>query len=124
MKKFKIKLGEEELELISSALELYARVGLLQFDKLTINTSFQKTVWDRNVGQEFYDESNRLKEVFGLSKTAHYSIFSEKVGDDCRIAFDIHQRISHKLNSERRDADICEIAEIKQPFFKINLDRK
>jgi len=133
-KKHIIELGFEELCLIESALELYGRVGMLQFDTLTLCNSLVKQIWDRNLQREFDEKSKELKSLFGFAPNAYPGIFNKEfVGDDCRIATHIYQQIRHQRYLDRVSsgeqsqrhytvdeypADICSIAGISEPNFK------
>ena len=132
MENYTIELGKEELQLISRALDLYSRVGLLQFDKLTDCLSLQKLVWERGVQEEFDAQSKELKNLLGYPSNANPGIFNTKyVRDDVRISANMHQTIRHKfwLDTDKRNrfeytvdaypADICKIANIEEPNFKI-----
>jgi hypothetical protein len=102
MKKYTIELGFDELCLIERALELYGRVGLLQFDKLTLCNSLQKLVWDRELSQEFQSRTDEVKSLFGYPSNANPGIFNKEiVGDDCRIAIHIYQQLRHQRYLDR-----------------------
>jgi hypothetical protein len=132
----KIELNFEELCLVERALELYGRVGMYQFDYLTLNNSLQKQIWDKDISQEFRDKADELKALFGYSKNANPGILNEEeVGDDCRLAIHIYQEIRHqryldrvKINPveeaahhgvDKYPADICQLAGMTLPNFKI-----
>lgn len=131
MKNYTIEVGKNELQLISRALDLYSRVGLLQFDKLTGCLSLQELVWERGVQEKFDAQSKELKNLLGYPSNANPGIFNTKVGDDVRISANIHQTIRHKfwLDADKKDrfnhtvdaypANICKIANIEEPNFKI-----
>lgn len=132
MENYTIEVGKDELQLISRALDLYSRVGLLQFDKLTDCLSLQELVWKKDIQEEFDAQSKELKNLFGYTPNASPGIFHTKdVGDDVRISANMHQTIRHKfwLDADKKDrfnhtvdaypADICKIANIEEPIFKI-----
>ena len=132
MNKHTIHLSTPELLLIERALDIYSRIGLLQFENLTSCNSLQSLIWKENKMDEFRNAAHQLKAVFGYSPNAFPGIFNTNiVGDDCRIAAHIHQQIRHhrwKLDTSpdkslftvnAYPADICQIAEIPIPDFKI-----
>ena len=136
MNKHTIELGFEELCLIERALEMYGRMGMLQFDYLTLCNSLHKLIWDRKKADEFRKKADELKAVFNYPSNANPGILNtEIVGDDCRIAIDMYQTIRHqryldryKENPEEESkhysvdqspADICQLAGMKTPDFKI-----
>jgi hypothetical protein len=134
-KKYTIELGFDELCLIERALELYGRVGLLQFEHLTLCNSLQKLVWDRELSQEFKSRTDEVKSLFGYQSNANPGIFNKEiVGDDCRIAIHIYQQLRHQRYLDRRksgeqtkdhysvdeySADTCQIAGMRTPNFAI-----
>jgi hypothetical protein len=133
--KYTIELGFEEFCLIERALELYGRVGMLQFDNLTLCDSLVRQILDRNLQREFDEKSKELKALFGYASNAYPGIFNKEfVGDDCRIASHIYQQLRHQRYLDRLasgeqtkkhytvdeyPADICQIAGIELPDFKI-----
>lgn len=134
-KKYTIELGFEELCLIERALELYGRIGMLQFDNLTLCYSLLKQVWDKDIQNEFEEKSKELKALFGYESNAYPGIFNKEfVGDDCRIASHIYQILRHQRYLDRvasgeqtekyftineYPADTCQIASMKLPDFEI-----
>jgi hypothetical protein len=133
--KYTIEIGFEELCLIERALELYGRVGMLQFDCLTICNSLQKLIWDKEVSEEFRNQSDMLKSIFDYSKNANPGILNKEiVGDDCRNALHMYQQLRHKryldrlkqnpdedkhIGVDKYPSDVCNLAGMKLPNFKI-----
>jgi hypothetical protein len=132
----KIELNFEELCLVERALELYGRIGMYQFEYLTLNNSLQKQIWDKDISEEFRDKADELKALFGYSKNANPGILNkEEVSDDCRLAIHIYQQIRHqryldrvKINPQEEaenhgvykyPADTCQLAGMPLPNFKI-----
>lgn len=134
-KKITIECGFEEVCLIERALELYSRVGILQFEYLTICTSLQKLVWGKEV--DFDTQARLLKIPLGYEPNSNPGIFNTKdVHDDVRIAADLYQQIRHERFNDRvrsgeqkilthsvdeHPADICKIADIDLPNFKVEI---
>lgn len=133
--KLKIECSKDELLLIERALELYGRVGMLQFDYLTLNNGLQKKIWDKDLTESFRNITDDLKSLFGYSKNSNPGIFNtDFVGDDSRIALHLYQQIRHERYKYRvktgeqtenyhtvdeYSADICQLANIDVPNFKI-----
>jgi hypothetical protein len=133
--KYTIELEFDELCLIERALELYGRVGMLQFDYLTLCNSLQKLIWDKKLSEEFRNKADDLKAVFGFSKNSNPGIFNKEfVSDDCRTAIHIYQQLRHQryLDRLKKDpsesnhggvyqypADTCQLAGMNTPKFKI-----
>ena len=135
-KKITVELGFEEACLIERALELYTRVGLFQFDNLTLCTSLQAKVWKDDLSTNFRDRADDLKSVFNYSPPSYPSIYNtQDVKDDVRIACHMYQQFRHERYKDRvksgeqiekhytvdeTPADICDIAGIKRPECEIN----
>jgi hypothetical protein len=134
----KIELDFEELCLVERALELYGRIGMYQFEYLTLNNSLQKQIWDKDISQEFRDKADELKALFGYPKNANPGILNkEEVSDDCRIAIHIYQQIRHqryldraKINPQEEaenhgvykyPANTCQLADMSLPNFIIKI---
>lgn len=137
MDKFTIELGEKELRLISNALDIYSRLALGQFEIIDQVSSLQEEIW-KNKDLDW----SKMKEVTDNIKTtiwpeltpnSYWGIFNrEHVHDDARIAGDLHQQIRHHFYLQDTDpdkpkytvdaypSDICKIAGLKSPEFKIN----
>lgn len=131
---YKIELGEKELRLISQALDLYSRLGLFQFEKLDDHTDIQKFIWDKDLQQEFEWKITPLKALFGYPINGSRGIFNKEVSDTSKIMCDMHQTIRHELWKNQEDrlqfvtsahpADICRIAKIDLPKFKVEKNDK
>jgi len=136
-KKVIIECGFEEACLIERALDLYSRVGLLQFDKLDMCHSLQKLIHEKDAQDMFDAVSDKLKSVFGYSPNSYPGIFNRKdVQNDVRLAADLHQNIRHerfnhrmvtgeqtKLNwtTDESKPDICKIAGMDKPDFEVSI---
>lgn len=138
-KKITINCSEQELRLIEKALELYTRVGLLQFEKLTECSSLQKLIWDKDLVDKFEKSLKEVKALFGYTLNSSPGIFNiSLVKDDVRIAADMIQSCRHarylndkkeegdnpifKLTNASSPADICKIAKIPEPEFEITIE--
>lgn len=136
MKIITIECSEKEAHLIERALELYGRVGMLQFEYLTLCSSLQNLIWTTDLAAEFRNKVDELKSIFGYTSNSNPGIFnSDIVSDDCRIASHMYQQLRHerylqrlKENPEEESkhygvdshpADICQIAGIDTPKFII-----
>ena len=137
-KKITIEVGFEEACLIERALELYSRVGLLQFEYLTGCASLQKLIWDKDISDEFRKKADELKAVFGHPANCNPGIFNTKeVSDDARVAAHLYQQLRHERYKDRvatgeqigrhhtvdeYPADICQIGGMKIPNCKIKFE--
>lgn len=133
--KIQIECSENEARLISSALELYSRVGILQFEYLTECSSLQNLIWKDEtykLQENFRRKADAMKGLFGYTPNSNPGIFNTTdVEDDVRIAAHLHQQIRHefwKLTGKPQHtvsaypADICNIADIPIPDFEIKIE--
>lgn len=135
-KKVTLELGLDELLHIERALDLYTRIGLFQFDKLDMCTSFDKYI--KNGYKEVYkNQTENIKGSIGFGCDSYPSIFNKDiVGDDVRIVADMLQTIRHSryLNrietkeqtnrhytNDEYEADVCRISGIKKPIIDIKI---
>lgn len=139
-KKIKIECSFDEMVIIERALELYGRIGMLQFNNLTLCNSLQSLIWNKKLSQEFKEKADDLKSVFGYPSYGNPGIFNtEEVGDDCRTAIHIYQQLRHERYKDRiasgdqdkrhytvdeYPADICQIAGMNTPNFKITIENE
>lgn len=106
---------EDQLSLISRALDLYSRIGIGQLDKLLDHPTFVNerklyckdangnTDWVKN--SDLKEETERrlvhARELLlpndHLPLNASLGIHSPNVDESCRVAFDIHQVIRHEF---------------------------
>ena len=137
-KKITIECGFEEAVLIEKALDLYSRVGILQFEYLTGCNSLQKLIWDKDVSDQFRKKADEMKAIFGHPANGNPGIFNtEEVDDDVRVAAHLYQQFRHERYKDRvatgeqigrhhtvdeYPADICDIAGIKIPNCKIEIE--
>ena len=139
MKKITIECSEKEAHLIEKALELYGRVGMLQFEYLTLCSSLRNLIWTTDLAAEFRNKADELKSIFGYTSHSNPGILnSDIVSDDCRIASHMYQQLRHERYLQRlkenpeeefkhygvdsHPADICQIAGIDTPKFIIKTE--
>lgn len=109
----KIELSDEQLQLVSKALEFYARIGIGQFKEVLNHPTFDSAVERQcKEGEEIdYGKYHRIREEasvdlasslrkltnsnFGINSC--YGIRSEKVDESCREAFYIYEEIRHEF---------------------------
>lgn len=132
--KIQIECSEKELYLINRALEVYGRIGLLQFEYMDMVDSLNTLISNKNINQQFDEKARELKSLFGYPQNAGPGVFNtDKVSDDVREALNIHQIIRNELwkQQEKRSqytvdaypADICRIANMKEPDFKLKIEK-
>lgn len=98
-KTYTITLNEEQLKLVSRICDIVSRLQCCQFERLTDLVEPSQFVDDPNFKRlhKVQKELNLLKIYFGLSPSASYGIYSEKVNTSARTLWDIHQVIRHYL---------------------------
>lgn len=137
MNKITIECSQDEAFLIERALDMYSRIGILQFEYLTMCSSLQKLIWNKKLHWKFELAANNMKAVFDYHPNSHAGIFNtEDVQDDVRTAAHLYQIMRHERYLHRKatgeqledsytvdeyPADICNIAKIKIPNFKMTI---
>ena len=96
MSKYTITLEKQQLDIITKALDFYARIQLGQVSQLT--NPYLIPLPDA----DYSDVDNKLIELKKimfpeLPEKSYYSIKSKKIADPVRQAVDIMEVISHKL---------------------------
>lgn len=102
VKEGSFEITEDEPAMLLYALEHYARIGLGQFHHLDFLMSY--------LGFEFddYEEKERvlqeIKSVFfpDFSYNASHGIFSDKVSEKAKVAWDIYQVMRYSLDIYRK----------------------
>lgn len=94
--KYQIICDENTLALLSSACDLISRIHMCQFDHIVDFISIED---DGNFSKyhELRDKLDDLKKHWGLPKNAYYSIYSDKISDDARSYWDMHQVMRNRL---------------------------
>lgn len=90
MGKYILELSQNQAEALSRACELYARLGLGQFHKLEELTGGK-------VLSQAAEDAVRSDIFPKLPKGQSYSIRSKEVSEECRILWDTHQVLRHRL---------------------------
>jgi hypothetical protein len=95
-RRYVLELSERQAQALSQAAELYARLGMGQFDQL------DRFFWKP---QESLDQArahlDALRMIKNGSLNAHPGIYSPDVDDDCRVLYGLHQVIRHRLAWDR-----------------------
>lgn len=93
-------MDRERAILLMRACEVIARIGMQQFKDMVelLNPGVR---WDEAIGIE-----NWLKAKFGeLSPKAFHSMHSDKVPEECQIAWDAYQHIRREISWYDRGKD-------------------
>lgn len=100
MKKYRFDLDEKQAELLVQALDLATRLHLGQTN---IVGEYLQGCATRNVDHEVVDAAlGRLRqEFFGFTRNESFGILSEKISDDARVMWDMHQVLRHRLSWDR-----------------------
>lgn len=95
-RRYVLELSERQAQVLSQAAELYARLGMGQFDKL--DRFFWKPQKSLDQARTYLDALRMIKNG---SVNAHPSLRSAEVDDDYRVLYDLHQVIRHRLAWDR-----------------------
>jgi hypothetical protein len=101
MKSFKLTLNEKQAHVVRAALDLYARVGIGQFEEVL-------QVYDPAAKMDI-ELRNHIRAGLVLAKAeaghpanGSYGIVNPLVDDDFRVAYDVQQVIRHTLARDRK----------------------
>lgn len=98
-RRYQVELSEEQVELISKACEMVARIHMGQLDMVA------DVVTARTPTERFIELKDRLLEIepliTGMHKHAYYGIRSDQIEDKARQAFDLYQTFRHRMAWDR-----------------------
>lgn len=122
MKTHTLKVTDEQLSIIQSALDMYSRIGIGQFDVILKHPTFEthlRNIFDKDYGlvheaegranMLLYRARNVLTNDHSYGSNGSWGIFNENVDYSCRMAFDIIQVIRHerwKLDEKRSNITV------------------
>lgn len=93
MKIYTLKLNKNQIVSIMKNLELISRIHMGQFSEIRTIIGNDKLSYEKSIKIE-----SILKEMFYPGLDGHYSIRSENINDDARIAWDISKTIRHAIS--------------------------
>ena len=110
MSKYNLTITEEQARTLISALDLYSRIGMGQFEEVemiyrydsrkSVNYDGEETVeYD---GDKFRELLKECKKLLGHHSNGSYGIYSHQVPDSFRVAWDLKKVIRHRLAWDRR----------------------
>ena len=91
--KYTLTISPEHAQLLVRALDLFSRIGMGQFEK--ISSVYRTLTIDQKTN--LYNKLLEIKEIVGLPYNDHHGIHSPDIKDDFRQAFDMLQVIRHRL---------------------------
>lgn len=101
MKKYQVTLTQEQLDVLTNALDLYVRVGLGKFEEVL-------EVYDPNrdlpEGARAY--MGVVKAFAGHPEHGNYGIHNEAVREEFRMAFDMKQTILHRIAWDKNPSTV------------------
>lgn len=99
MKKYKLTLTEKQAEVVIKALDLYTRMGLGQLERVLEVAALEGQQWEGPTDYETAESAmvTLKKALTGFALNASYGIYSEKVRDTFRVAYDIMQVLRHSV---------------------------
>lgn len=103
---YTVNLTKEQLEVILVAVEMYSRIGQMQYGAaLTLHPDVQSNIINskHNLATfpDFMDKVNDCKAIFYMPPNHNHGITSPNIHDTNRIAFDIQQCIQHRLSWDK-----------------------
>jgi hypothetical protein len=100
--KYVLHLTEKQAQVIVNALDLYSRIGMGQLKEvahiLRLNPNSSDNTSD--ILNDIYNELIDLSKLW-IGGSGYYGIFSDKISDVFRTAWDIQQVIRHRLAWDR-----------------------
>jgi thiamine pyrophosphokinase len=113
----KLEVTEDQLHLIQDALDLYSRIGIMQFDRILEHPTIEKYIVDKHSEGDEGDKQMDWKDIHKerdlakktlddlkydltngyLLSGGNMGIFNKKVDESCRVAFDLQQVIRHEF---------------------------
>lgn len=97
-RRYVLELSEGQARLVSRAVELYARLGMGQFDMLDSFFPVEAKIRGRERVRPLLQELVVIKN--GAPHT-YPGIHSNEIGDDYRVLYDLHKVIRHRLAWDR-----------------------
>lgn len=111
-----LEVTEEQLSVIQSALDLYSRVGVGQFDRIVEHTTFENYLYKKFnkdftyinlIEDKAKDLLHQARDILyqdnSIGQNGSWGIYSENVDESCRIAFDLQQVIRHEKWKRKPD---------------------
>ena len=99
-----ITCSDEHMQLMSKALEFYARMGIGQLEELEWFLGMEATgvldTWDREATKGMLNAIKR--DAFGHPPNGSFGIHNEKVDDNFRKGWDIHKVLQNTLALKRK----------------------
>ena len=112
----KLTLTDEQLRLIQTALDLYSRIGIGQFEHILDHPTFisqlytKCTIKDEQINLVDYTLYHELRDIakvdlarirnslcdLTVGTNGSYGIYSKEVDESCRVAYDLVQAIRHE----------------------------
>jgi len=117
--KYKLTLTEKQMRIITSALDIVARIDNCQFDMVISSSS---EYWKRKVDQDKYKEGlDKISEAFGL-RDRYDNLGLSNCSIRARDAYSMHVDMRHQLwkDNEEKDrvsvcSDNCKAFEYEEP---------
>ncbi len=105
-KTYTLTLNERQAEVVAAALDLYARIGIGQFEEIVsiyegAQMGLGKTTdaGKLHAAKRFVEDAKH--ELTGFPANASHGIMSDKVNDTFRVAYDIGKVLRHRLAWDR-----------------------
>jgi hypothetical protein len=101
MKNYTLNLNERQAQVVAAALDLYARIGIGQFEEV-LQVYDPGAKLDIKTRGRIGSGLRIAKEEAGNPANGSHSIVNPVVEDQFRVAYDVRQVIRHKLALDRK----------------------
>lgn len=106
---YELKLNAYQMRVVANALDLYARIGILQLEAV-VNLFRTDDRLDVKEIKEFEKLVNTVKQsVFKISPNACHGISHPDVDEVYRVALDINMAMEHQLWKDKSDSAIFSV---------------
>lgn len=109
---YKLIVNKDQLRIIKTALETYARLGTGQIEVIISDLGFYKYDQFKHVIHEFHspdvvDAIGTIKHnLFNLGYTSSHSISNNKINKDFKVSFDLYNSVRNRIISDDADNTI------------------
>lgn len=106
---YRIKLSEENIKLVSRALELFSRISAGQFNEVKLCYTIEKRSWDLSETDRGHYEaylSLAAQIITGMERGASFGIFHPALEQEAKVAYHIERSIRHQLWKDSPDKPI------------------
>lgn len=102
-KRYDMELTRLQADVIMAATDMFSALGTARLSAIIEHPDIARGIVERNVSYEsVLSDLNDIKvKLFRVDRNAHFSLRSELIHDDCRIAWDVCRAIRRRLSWDR-----------------------